>query len=168
MKTLLVLRHAQAVHFGNTADHDRPLTEKGFRDAERIGRLFRGIRPSGVLCSTAKRAVDTAEAALKATDSSVDIQRLSQLYDSDWAQHMHAVHSVDAAVNCLLLVGHNPVLESLVTALIRRPIVMKTGSLAVVAAPIDRWDALGDTLPSCLVGHFYPGLLKKHLDSDEP
>ena len=168
MKTLLVLRHAQAVHFGSKSDHDRPLTDKGLRDAERIGRVFRGVQPDAVLCSTAKRAVDTSDAALKVTDSTVEIQLLSQLYDTDVAQHLITVHSVAATVNCLLIVGHNPTLESLVAALIRRPILMKTGSLAVVVSPIDRWDALGDTVPSYLVGHFYPGLLKKHLDLDEP
>jgi phosphohistidine phosphatase len=168
MKTLLVLRHAQAVHFGSKSDHDRPLSEKGLRDAERIGRVFRGMQPDLVLCSTAKRAIDTSDAALRVADSTLDIQRLSQLYDTDVAQHLNAVHGVAATVNCLLIVGHNPTLESLVAALIRRPILMKTGSLAVVVAPIDRWEALGDTVPSCLVGHFYPGLLKKHLDLDEP
>ena len=167
MKTLLLLRHAQAVHFGDTSDHDRPLTEKGVQDALRMGRLLRGIRPSQVLCSTAKRAVATAEAALRVSESNLNIQQLRQLYDSDLSQHLQVLRSVATAIDQLLIVGHNPTLESLASLLVRRPIVMKTGSLAIVTVPTDSWDALGDSTTCSLVGLFYPAMLKKQLDGYE-
>jgi phosphohistidine phosphatase len=164
MKTLFVLRHAQAVHFGDTSDHERPLTERGVHDALRVGRLFRGMRPAQLLSSTAKRAVDTAETAMGAAGMNVRIQTLRQLYDSDIHQHFEIVRNVATAIDHLLIVGHNPTFESLVSAIVHRPIVMKTGSLAIVAAPIDRWDALSETTQCALVGLFYPAMLKKQLD----
>ena len=167
MKTLLVLRHAQAVHFGDTPDHGRPLTERGIQDAMRMGRLFRGVRPSQVLCSTAKRAVDTAEAALKVSGVSIHKQTLRQLYDSDLSQHFEILRNVATAIEQLLIVGHNPTFECLVSTIVHRPIVMKTGSLAIVAAPIEQWDALNDTVQCSLVGLFYPAMLKKQLDDRE-
>lgn len=167
MKTLLVMRHAQAVHFGNTSDHDRPLTEKGVQDALRMGRLFRGVRPSQILCSTAKRAVATAEAALRVAEVNLKIQQLHQLYDSDLGQHLQILRNVATAIDQLLIVGHNPSFESLVTLLARRPIVMKTGSLAIITAPINSWDAVADTATCSLVGLFYPAMLKKQLDDHE-
>jgi phosphohistidine phosphatase len=167
MKTLFVLRHAQAVHFGDTSDHDRPLTERGVQDAMRMGRLFRGMRPSQVLCSTAKRAVDTAEAVLKVSGTSIHKQTLRQLYDSDLNQHLEILRSVATAIDQLLIVGHNPTFECLVSMIVHRPIVMKTGSLAVVALPIEQWDALNDAVQCSLVGLFYPAMLKKQLDDRE-
>jgi phosphohistidine phosphatase len=164
MKTLFVLRHAQAVHFGDTSDHDRPLTEKGVQDAQRMGRLFRGMRPAQVLCSTAKRAVTTAELALRIAQSNLDIQQLRQLYESDIGQHLQILRSVGSAIDQVLIVGHNPTFESLVTRLVHRPVVMKTGSLAIVTASIQSWDDLTDAIPCSLVGLFYPAMLKKQVD----
>jgi phosphohistidine phosphatase len=164
MKTLFVLRHAQAVHFGDTPDHDRPLTEKGMQDAQRMGRLFRGMRPAQVLCSTAKRAVTTADLALRIAESNLHIQQLRQLYDSDIGQHLQILQSVATAIDQLLIVGHNPTLEGLVTRLAHRPVVMKTGSLAIVTASIESWNDLTAASPCSLVGLFYPAMLKKQSD----
>ena len=164
MKTLFVFRHAQAVHFGDTSDHDRPLTEKGMQDAQRMGRLFRGMRPAQVLCSTAKRAVATAELALRVAESNLNIQQLRQLYDSDISQHLQILRNVATAIDQLLIVGHNPTFEGLVTRLVHRPVVMKTGSLAIVTASIESWNDLTDAIPCTLVGLFYPAMLKKQSD----
>ena len=59
MKTLLILRHAKSGwDVPNIADHDRPLTERGKKDAKRIGQLLleRGLVPDQMISSTAKRA----------------------------------------------------------------------------------------------------------------
>jgi phosphohistidine phosphatase len=167
MKTLFVLRHAQAVHFGDTSDHDRPLTEKGMQDAQRMGRLFRGMRPAQILCSTAKRAVATAELALRIAESNLNIQQLRQLYDSDISQHLQILRSVGTAIDHLLIVGHNPTFECLVTRLAHRPVVMKTGSLAIVTAAVESWSDLTDAIPCSLVGLFYPSMLKKQADDTD-
>lgn len=73
---LWLLRHAKAVAdppAGGT-DHDRPLTPRGRRDAEALGRHLSdpGFGPEGrpelVLCSTATRTVQTAAGVLSALD----------------------------------------------------------------------------------------------------
>lgn len=167
MKTLLVLRHAQAVHSSDTCDHDRALTVKGVKDAKRIGRLFRGVQPSHVICSSALRTVATAELALQVAKLNIDIQKVSQLYDSDLAEHLRILQEVSPTTDRLLVVGHNPTLESLVTRLARRPIVLQTGSLAIIAVAVDEWHGVAET-PSCtLVGLFCPAMLKKQVDEKE-
>jgi phosphohistidine phosphatase len=69
MKTLLVLRHAKS-SWNDSAldDHERPLHERGLRDAPRMGALVRehGLRPDVVLSSDAVRARLTAEAVAEA------------------------------------------------------------------------------------------------------
>jgi phosphohistidine phosphatase len=168
MKTLLIFRHAQAVHLGDTSDRERPLTEKGVRDAQRMGRLFRGMSPDQVLCSTARRAQQTAREALSVANSTVDIQTISQLYDSDLHHHLNVLRGVATGISRLLIVGHNPSLETLVSSLAHRPIIMKTGALAVMALPVQGWDLVTQELSCGLVGLFYPAMLKKQIDGDEP
>lgn len=168
MKTLLIFRHAQAGHSENTVDHERPLTEKGVRDAQRMGRCLRGIPPDQVFCSTALRARHTAEEALAVARSKVNLQTLGELYDSDLPQHIDVVQRGGMAVERLLVVGHNPTLETLAARLVRRPVTMKTGALAIIAAPIPTWGRLSEHVECELVGLFYPELLKKSLGSDAP
>jgi phosphohistidine phosphatase len=161
MKTLIVLRHAQAEHPSDLQDHERPLTKKGEREAQRMGRLLRGLHPELVLCSTALRARSTTEEALRAAQLSPSVEQLDQLYDSDVAQHLDALCRVDGSIERLTIVGHNPTLEGLVSQLVSRPIVMRTGALAVVAIPAQNWQAVATSLPGALVGLFDPAMLKK-------
>lgn len=165
MKTLLVLRHAQAVQSKEVTDHERPLTKQGVREARRIGRLLRGIDPEAVLCSTALRARSTLEYALGVANANPTVQQLDQLYDSDVVHHLDALRRVDASVERLLVVGHNPTLEGLVSQLICRPISLKTGSLAVVALALQSWQSIESSLQSSLVGLFDPAMLKRKLRS---
>ena len=167
MKTLIVLRHAQAEHPSDAQDHERPLTEKGEREARRMGRLLRGLHPELVLCSTALRARATTEAALGAAQLRPSVRELDQLYDSDVPQHLDALRSVDESVDRLMIVGHNPTLEGLVSELVSRPTVMRTGTLAVVAIPTQSWQAVDPSLPGTLVGLFDPAMLKKKARSND-
>jgi len=167
MKTLIVLRHAQAEHPSDLQDHDRPLTNKGVREAQRMGRLLRGLRPELVLCSTALRARATTEEALGSAQLSPHVQELGELYDSDVPQHLDALLGVDGAITQLMIVGHNPTLERLVSRLVSRPIVMRTGSLAVVAIPAQSWQAVDPSSPGVLVGLFDPTMLKKKARSND-
>ncbi len=167
MKTLLILRHAQAVHFGNTSDHDRPLTEKGVQDAQRMGRLFRGIRPTQILCSTAKRALATAELVTQVSGLTTKIQALRHLYDSDLSEHLQILSNLGAAVDSVLIVGHNPTLEQLASALVNRPVTMKTGALAILGLSVEYWQKLGESAQADLVGLFYPAMLKKRADDQD-
>jgi Phosphohistidine phosphatase SixA len=61
MPTLVVLRHAKAVHTLGLADLDRTLTDRGRRDAAAAGAWLRaqGLLPAQVLCSPAQRTRET-------------------------------------------------------------------------------------------------------------
>jgi phosphohistidine phosphatase len=63
--TLALIRHAKS-DWGDPRldDHDRPLAERGIRDAPRMARRLvgSGFRPDVILSSTALRARTTAEA----------------------------------------------------------------------------------------------------------
>ena len=77
MKTLLILRHAKS-SWDNTwlSDHERPLNDRGRRDAPRMGRLLRDeeLVPDLIITSSAERALSTAEAAALACDYDQEIK----------------------------------------------------------------------------------------------
>ena len=63
VRTLVLLRHAKADNPFGMADADRPLTERGLRDARAAGRwLAQQALPELVLCSPARRTRQTWQA----------------------------------------------------------------------------------------------------------
>jgi len=60
---LIIIRHARAAERSRGGDADRPLVEKGHRQAARIGNFLRGAKmlPELVLTSPLRRARETAE-----------------------------------------------------------------------------------------------------------
>ncbi len=164
-KTLLVFRHAQAVHSNEFVDHERPLTKQGVREARRSGRLLRGLKPDAVLCSTSLRTRSTLEHALKVAQLNPKVQYLDDLYDSDVERHLESLRHADASANRLLVVGHNPTLETFVSQLVSRPITLATGSLAVIAVSLQSWQSVEPSTQSVLVGLFDPAMLKKKVAS---
>lgn len=101
---LILWRHADAAD--GMADMERPLTEKGLKQAERMADYLRGRIPhdTRIIVSPAKRAQQTARA-------------LSKHYITEPAIAPNcSVKSVLDAANwpnddsCVLIVGHQPVL----------------------------------------------------------
>lgn len=113
MKHLLLLRHARAALGG--ADHERPLSAEGRRDAERLGALIaRGdLRPTLALCSTARRARETLEAVEAQLHPRPSVVVEPDLYVADARSLLERVAGVDGVVEVVLLVGHNPAISEL-------------------------------------------------------
>jgi phosphohistidine phosphatase len=118
MKRLLLLRHAKAVPATDPlADIDRPLAGRGERDARRIGdRLHRqGPHATLILASPAARALRTAQIVAHAVDYPPDDIALEpRLYLAEPATIVEIIVAQDAAIETLLVVGHNPGFTELV------------------------------------------------------
>ncbi len=116
MPELILLRHAKAVDLGVPNDFDRPLTDKGRDQAERIGRqlLRKGLQPDAVVASPAARAWETAVIAgreLGIPESKIAPDRA--VYDAEVIQLVQVLERRGADAKRLLLVGHNPGLTDL-------------------------------------------------------
>jgi phosphohistidine phosphatase len=122
MKRLLLLRHAKAVPATEPlVDVDRPLAERGERDARRIGERLRDqrLRPTLILASPAARALRTAQLVAGAIDYPRDAIALDRrLYLAEPAAIVEIIGAQDAGVETLLVVGHNPGLTELVHGLL--------------------------------------------------
>lgn len=142
MKTLLLLRHAKS-DWGNAhlSDHDRPLNDRGLKDAPRMGKLLKkeDLTPNAIVSSTAVRAATTAELVALAADFEGTIRYTDKLYQAGVAELVEVARRLDDSATVALLVGHNPGMEELVEALCGHEEVMPTAAVACFQLPVDLW-----------------------------
>lgn len=143
MRTLLLLRHAKS-SWDNPSlrDFDRPLSPRGYRDAPRIGKELkrRGQMPDLVLSSPATRARQTIEAVLDAAGADITPQFDESIYAASSAELMRLVRRLPDQHSVVMLVGHNPGFEDLLSRLTGSYEHMPTASLACIELKSDRWD----------------------------
>jgi len=160
MKTLLVLRHAKS-SWNDSAldDHERPLNQRGRRDAPRMGKLVReyGVIPDVVISSDAVRARLTAEAVAEAARYAGDILLDPHLYAACPADILSLLPTVRENPKTVMIVGHNPGLEALVEQLTGERQDLPTAALAQIDLPIDQWRDLTRSTRGTLVGLWRPG-----------
>jgi len=118
VRRLVVVRHARAATHAES-DHSRPLTAGGRRDALQAGRFLAsaGIRPDHALVSDALRAQQTWELVSEGCGLAGALELSHEVYEGSADSVLDQVRAVDSDVACLVLVGHNPTVAHLVTAL---------------------------------------------------
>ena len=119
MIELQLLRHGKSDWPEGVIDHDRPLSERGARDAARMGQYLRensGL-PDIVISSTALRARTTAEIFMTAAElSRTELIVVEQLYVTTH-QKLLAEMALYERHEIVMAVGHNPVFENALISL---------------------------------------------------
>jgi len=118
MKSLYLMRHGQPVN-GHPMNGERPLTDLGKKQAVQMaGWLTRLIgRVDIVICSPMTRALDTAEPMAKALGSYTASTTLLKP-DAEPAEAWKEIVRLAAASTDVLVVGHDPSLNTLLLWLI--------------------------------------------------
>ena len=120
MSQLFLLRHAKADWAKpGMRDFDRPLKERGRKNAETIGLAMRsaGFVPDKVICSKAARALETWESVSVTLDAGdCDVEITDSLYGSDASGYLQVINEAFDSQR-LLLIGHNPMMEDIAFAL---------------------------------------------------
>jgi phosphohistidine phosphatase len=147
-----LLRHAKSSWDDpDLPDRLRPLAPRGVRAAGAMARHLRAaaVAPDLVLCSPARRAVQTWEgvAAGVPPDTAVEIDEA--IYHADADELFDRLRDVRSRIRSVLLVGHNPGLQDLAVDLVgsgdvglRERLLTKfpTGALATIDVPGDWHD----------------------------
>jgi phosphohistidine phosphatase len=121
MRTLALLRHAKSSWSdAATPDRERPLAPRGIADAPLMGKAMteRGIAPDVVLCSSARRTRDTLDLVLPELKVEPKVVYEDALYHASAEEMLAMLHGLQAGTNCVLLVGHNPEIQSLALDLV--------------------------------------------------
>jgi len=160
MHTLILLRHAKAEPEAESgADFDRELTETGWSEARRIGRVLSdaGFTPDLVLTSAAVRTVQTWEVA-GAAFGPVKVEALDSLYEAAPETLLSEAAARGAGAGTVVVVGHNPGIATLAAYLARESDAPEAGligrSFPTAAAAAFRHD--GKSV-SGFEGFFPPG-----------
>jgi len=164
-KLLLILRHAKSSwEFAELSDHDRPLNNRGKRNALRIGKklLKEGLIPQLIISSPAVRAYSTAEKVSKACGYDGEIMVDSSLYGSGYPKYLNALKNQNDQHNIIMLVGHNPFSEQVLEILTGKMITMPTCSVACVRLDIRTWKDVNDQIKGELVNIWRPKELNLH------
>ena len=114
-RRLVLLRHAKSDWPDGVPDPDRPLAERGVRDAVAVGELLAGdesLLPDLVLFSGARRARDTWTMASRAWDTPPPSAEEPALYEADADDLLDLVRRLDPGVLTVVLVGHEPTMSS--------------------------------------------------------
>ncbi|WP_136707455.1 histidine phosphatase family protein [Agromyces sp. H66] len=150
MKTLVLVRHAKSSwdHPG-LDDHERPLNDRGRRDAPKMGRRLaeQGLVPDLILSSTAVRALTTAQLMAQALGMDRDgIVADERLYATSAAGLLDVIGELDASVGTAFVVGHNPEMTSLVHRFTDEIGHMATCAVAELRFDADAWNELDEGL----------------------
>ncbi len=170
-RELWLLRHGKAEPFDSSEDYDRSLKKRGKRDATRIGEWMKEgmLLPDVVISSPAIRAISTAKIVCDVFG--IDhrhIQQEKRLYDEGLVRVRSVLADCPASFSRVLLVGHNPEFEDLLTYLVNEtelPDVKKllpTAALARLILP-DDWSQL-DKGCAELLSITYPKSLTEELE----
>lgn len=159
MKTLLVMRHAKSSwNDPQLEDHDRPLNHRGKHAAERMGELVETehMLPDIILCSTAKRAQDTASLLAETSNYDGEIQLRRDFYGAESDIFIQALQNLPDEYQRVMIIGHNPDLEMLVLELIGHSESLSTAALAHIELPVERWQEMSDKTQGRLVHLWRP------------
>lgn len=121
MKTLYIIRHAKSSwEDPEMDDEDRPLNDRGKRDAPRMGKRLKEkeVKPDLMVSSPAKRAFSTARRMGKVLGyEKKHIVKAKKLYHASDDQLLNVVQGFNPKHDTVFLFGHNPGLTDFANAL---------------------------------------------------
>jgi phosphohistidine phosphatase len=135
MKTLFLLRHAKSSwHDATLPDFERPLNGRGREAAELVGHFLvqEKIEPDLLVSSPALRARETVEIVMRTAALKGAVRFDERIYDATVGQLMEVIEQLEPEATTVLMVGHNPGFEGLITALTGRSESMSTAALAKI------------------------------------
>jgi phosphohistidine phosphatase len=159
VKRLLILRHAKSSWADSSiTDWQRPLNERGLRDAPRAGEWLRehSRMPDLIITSDAIRARTTAELVAKSAGYANDIVIEPSLYLARPDDVLALLKDVKEAAASVMIVGHNPGLEDLIATLTGEHHGLKTTALVHLSIPIDRWSEIDRETAASIVDTWEP------------
>lgn len=151
-RELLILRHAKSAWNVDAAtDYDRPLSKRGKQAAPRVGAWLRqqGLLPDLVVSSPAKRAKKTTlKVCQELGIAKREVWWEPRIYEATTRTLLEVLAEFPEGAKTVLLVGHNPGLEDLISYLCGPELavpadgkLLPTATLARLHVPAD-WRTL--------------------------
>ncbi len=148
MKHLFILRHGKSDWSVGVSDFQRPLNSRGEKSSHLIGKELkdRNLVPDLIISSPAKRAASTAINV--ATECNYEQSKIffdNEFYLGDEMTILSHLKQLSDEFQSVLVVGHNPTLENLITLLLstkNQEIDMPTATIAMIKIDIASWSSI--------------------------
>lgn len=133
-RRLIVMRHAKAGELPGGPDFERALRPRGCKNASAAGRWLAGRRllPDLVLCSGARRAMQTWQYVSAELGGEPEVIIDSRLYGADAREVLGVIAEADPRWRSLMYVGHNPAAMDATEILIGEPTDFPTSGIAII------------------------------------
>jgi phosphohistidine phosphatase len=143
-RRLIVMRHAKSAWDTSApSDHARPLNDRGRTDAPKVAeRLVElGWVPELVISSDATRTQETWAAMKPLFDQQPDIRYTSALYMGGLHRVQAELLDIPDEIGTLMVLGHNPGWEEMVSTLCGETVTMTTANAALLVRQAASWSA---------------------------
>lgn len=139
MKTLILIRHAKSDWPENVADMDRPLAERGIKNARKMAKflLKEAYEIDCLVTSPAKRTIETCE--IFSDIFEMEYETEGKLYHPSEQKFMSVVLSVDDRFNSAAMFSHNNGISNFANSLSDEFIDFPTCGVAIFNVDIDEW-----------------------------
>lgn len=155
MLRLMLLRHAKSNHVPGLTDLERPLTERGHREAQQVGQylLSQHLRPELAIVSSATRTQQTWGHISAAFDASPLQITERRIYEAAVGDILNVIRDIGPGPRTVLMIGHNPGLVLTTEYLCQSANAgalgrLQTGfppcSLTVVDLNVQAWNAVSE------------------------
>lgn len=146
MKQLFLLRHAKSSWANPSLDDlDRPLNKRGIRQLSIMAPVLQadGALDSSIFTSKAERAQQTVNGILDKAKSNTHPKHDKELYTFNRKKLLKWLYKLPDEENKVLVVGHNPAIEELVSYLLKTEIdAIPTCSYVHLEIDTPSWSAL--------------------------
>jgi phosphohistidine phosphatase len=147
MRTLLIMRHAKSSWDDcDLSDFERPLNSSGLQTAQFMGNLLYkyDLQPNYIISSSAKRAKQTAVLIKASAEIENPIEFEEKVYEASPATLLNVAFGISEKYKSVLLIGHNPGIESFVRFLTGEKQLMSSGSIAIINLNIEMWSDINE------------------------
>ncbi|SHI43699.1 phosphohistidine phosphatase [Arenibacter nanhaiticus] len=110
MKTLILMRHGKSSWEYKVSDRDRPLMERGIKDAGLVASTFSAapVKIDAAFSSPANRALHTAMIFLRTVNVPFSqLEVVHQLYDFSGEDVYQFIRNLDNKLETVMIFGHN-------------------------------------------------------------
>ena len=145
MNQLFLLRHAKSSWASNhLSDFDRPLNDRGRRNAMDLGELFfeKKLKVDHVICSPSARTKETFDIIQSISNFALDHKFVDSIYHSNVGTLIEILSQINLETASVMIVGHNPSMH-LITKLLTNQTIEEfpTCTLAKIEI-LGSWDKL--------------------------
>ncbi|MDR2206096.1 MAG: histidine phosphatase family protein [Flavobacteriaceae bacterium] len=142
MKQLILVRHAKSDWTHNVPDFERPLNNRGHKDASKMAKLLfdQNIAIDKFVSSPAKRALTTAKYFAE-TYKNPNIKESENLYNPSFKNFEEVISNLDNRFSSVAIFSHNFGISEFASFLAEETINLPTCGIAVFQIDCNEWDS---------------------------